>query len=59
MNKPGSIYSSNDHKKFVIEQVLEDNQGTWVHYRDNDKQYSCLIEAFLSRFTETTNESRK
>ena len=59
MIKPGSIYSSNDHKKFVIEQVLEDNQGTWVHYRDTDKRYSCLIEAFLSRFTETTNESRK
>ena len=59
MIKPGSIYSSNDHKKFVIEQVLEDNQGIWVHYRDHDKQYSCLIEAFLSRFTETTNESRK
>ena len=59
MIKPGSIYSSNDNKKFVIEQVLENNQGTWVHYRDNDKQYSCLIEAFLSRFTETTNESRK
>ena len=59
MIKPGSIYSSNNHKKFVIEKVLEDNQGTWVHYRDDDKQYSCLIEAFLSRFTEIANESRK
>jgi hypothetical protein len=59
MIKPGSIYSSNNHKKFVIEKIVEDNQGTWVHYQDNSRQYSCLIEAFLSRFTETTNENRK
>ena len=59
MIKPGSIYRSNDHKRFIIEKIVEDTQGTWVHYRDNDKQYSCLIEAFLSRFTEVANESRK
>ena len=59
MIKPGDVYSSNDHKRFVIEKILEDSQGTWVHYRDSNRQYSCLLEAFLSRFTEISNESRK
>jgi len=59
MIKPGDIYISNDYKRFVIEKILEDNQVTWVHYRNNNKQYSCLIGAFLSRFTEIANEGRK
>lgn len=59
MINPSGIYRGNDYKKFTIEKIVEDNQGTWVHYQDNSRQYSCLIEAFLSRFTETTNESRK
>ena len=59
MIKPGDIYISNDYKRFVIEKVLEDSQGTWVHYQNSNKQYSCLLEAFLLRFTEIANESRK
>ena len=47
------------HGRDIWEKIVEDNQGTWVHYQDHSRQYSCLIEAFLSRFTETTNENRK
>jgi hypothetical protein len=59
MIKPGDIYCDKDCKKFTIEKVLEDTQGTWVYYRDINRQYSCLIEAFLLRFTEMANESRQ
>ena len=59
MIKPGDTYRGNDYKKFTIEKIVDDVQGTWVHYQDNSRQYSCLIEAFLSRFTEIANEGRK
>jgi hypothetical protein len=59
MIKLGAIYSSNNHKRFVIEKIVEDAQGTWVHYRDNVRNYNCLLDAFLARFTEVANESRK
>jgi len=59
MIKSGDIYCSSTCKKFIVEKTVEDDQGTWIYYKDNVRQYNCLIEAFLSRFTEVVNESRK
>jgi hypothetical protein len=59
MIKSGDIYCSSTCKRFIVEKTVEDDQGTWVYYRDDVRQYNCLIEAFLLRFTEVVNESRK
>lgn len=50
----GAAYSSAS-KTFIIESLpIVDNQQ-WVHYfnKDTCQQYSCLLEAFLARFTLT------
>lgn len=57
--KAGSIYTSRDYKKFTVEKLTKDHNETWIYYRDDTRSYSCLLDAFLARFTEVTNENRK
>ena len=42
-------------KRFTVSDVIIDEQGTWVHYTDDTRTYSCLIEAFLQRFSILVN----
>jgi len=39
---------------FTVKETFEQDHDTWVRYqRDHDQcEYTCLLEAFLVRFTE-------
>lgn len=52
--KPGSIWLGNAEKFRVIDIVYTDDH-VWVHYIKvkDGTEYSCYVESFLSRFTET------
>jgi len=54
--KVGSKWTEqNGHMIFRVLHTIELDGHTWVHYRDNDngeKEYSCYVESFLTRFTE-------
>jgi len=53
--KQGDLYTTADRKVFVIEAVWAPNEENdpWVRYRSHAdmKEYSCRVEAFLSRFS--------
>ncbi len=59
MITPGSVWRSNDYKKFRVISVTEVDGHTWVHYRldvaksniTECEEYSCYAESFLQRFT--------
>jgi len=51
---PGTLWEGSNRKKFAVTEVVEDDQGIWVHYEDvNDKskKYNCLIDSFTGRFS--------
>jgi hypothetical protein len=56
--KEGSKWSGSNGRKFHVIHVVELDGHTWVHYIDEqakeneNREYSCYIESFLSRFTE-------
>lgn len=56
--KPGSKWRASQGQMFVVLEVVDVKDQTWVHYREKDKsqEYSCFLESFYSRFTEATNE---
>lgn len=60
--KPGTVWTSNNEKEFVVLHVIEIEGKTWVHYRDQDcpecHEYSCYIESFIARFTPIINDRR-
>jgi hypothetical protein len=61
--KSGSMWASNNSKKFVVISVTEVDGHSWVHYRDDGRtdaprEYSCYEESFMQRFTPILNESR-
>jgi len=53
----GSIWQSNDGRKFQVISEIEVEGNSWVHYRridseyDEPKEFSCYTESFLSRFS--------
>lgn len=53
MVKTGSVWTTSDRKMFTVTDVITNDNGTMIHYRlqGTDKQFNCLIDAFLSRFT--------
>ena len=59
MLKIGSKWTDqNGHTKFRVLHTIELDGHMWVHYCDNDngeKEYSCYVESFLTRFTEIIN----
>lgn len=57
--KVGSKWRGTDSVKFYVLDVVSIENQTWVCYNnDNGQDFKCLEPAFLSRFTEYTNESR-
>ena len=42
----------------ILNTIEMDDGHTWVHYcldADGEQTYSCYVESFLERFTETVN----
>jgi hypothetical protein len=58
---PGSIWFGSGQVMFVVQKVCEVEGNIWVHYENvNSKQnYSCLVEAFVHRFTLNINHNYK
>jgi hypothetical protein len=53
--KNGSLWSAKgNHDLFRVLHTIELDGHIWVHYRNNkdDREYSCYLESFLSRFWE-------
>jgi hypothetical protein len=50
--KIGSTWQGGD-KKFSVVALQEQDSKTWIYYKNiqDQKEYSCYLEAFLSRFT--------
>jgi len=54
-----SHWIASDGQMFLIVE-LGDGLNPWVHYENirTGQTYSCLAEAFLSRFTRTEHDTR-
>jgi hypothetical protein len=56
--KEGSKWSGGGGMTFRVLHTVEIEGHTWVHYiknnalEDENREYSCYVESFLSRFTE-------
>jgi hypothetical protein len=52
--KIGSTWWAGGDYRFVVTKISDNEKNTWIHYKDltSDKEYSCYLESFLSRFTE-------
>ena len=54
--KEGSKWDNGQGKIFRVLHTIEVEGHTWVHYikdnapDDNEREYSCYLESFLSRF---------
>ena len=52
----GSKWSSGQGKEFIVIEVVDIDNQTWVYYRENSsdliepRMYSCFLESFLQRF---------
>jgi hypothetical protein len=59
----GSRWKGASDNVFRVIHVVKIDDHTWIHYRRDDiecdREYSCYIESFVSRFTPILNESRK
>jgi hypothetical protein len=53
----GSKWTTSEGSHFVVNDIVIDQRGTWVHYNryGSDRQYNCLIEAFINRFVKDIN----
>jgi hypothetical protein len=54
--KDGSLWTgANSYELFWVLHTIELDGHIWVHYRkeSNKTEYSCYLESFLERFTET------
>jgi len=56
--KSGSKWIDADLQEFIVIGLVDTERGTWVYYRTNESQnnteYSCLVDSFISRFTEVS-----
>jgi hypothetical protein len=50
--KEGSRWGTTDNTVFVVIQTVEQDNHTWVHYRNEKtaQEYSCFQESFEARF---------
>jgi hypothetical protein len=55
--KLGSMWSSTNSKKFKITDLKVIGDQKWIYYMNvnTNQNYSCLEEAFKSRFRELVN----
>jgi hypothetical protein len=53
MVKIGSCWTSSERRVFIVTDVITNDNGTVIYYtlQGTDKQFNCLVDAFLSRFT--------
>jgi hypothetical protein len=56
--KNGSKWSGSDRTTFRVLHTIELEGKLWVHYikentKEESREYSCYLESFLQRFTET------
>ena len=56
--KDGSKWVGSNGTKFRVLSTIWLDDGHWVHYikegsSEEPKEYSCYVESFLNRFTET------
>jgi hypothetical protein len=56
--KLNSKWKSSNHVSFLVEQLEKTDAGIFVHYKrcHDNSSYSCLVEAFLSRFSEDATQ---
>jgi hypothetical protein len=53
---PGSKWDSGQGKEFIVIEVVDIDNQTWVYYREGGSNlieprlYSCFLESFLQRF---------
>ncbi len=54
-----SRWYSTEGSIFVVDEVKTTDNETWVFYHlyGSDRQYNCLKEAFLQRFSLTVNHN--
>lgn len=58
MVKVGSKWMGNENNRFRVIHVIEIEGHTWVHYikenalEDENREYSCYEESFLTRYRE-------
>jgi hypothetical protein len=50
-------FSGARDKIFIVTDLYEKDENMWISYANEDKTYSCLIEAFTQRFIEIQNEN--
>lgn len=59
MVKEGTLWTDNHGKNFRVLHLVEQDDQTWVHYREDFgiklpalecKEYSCYVESFEQRF---------
>jgi hypothetical protein len=57
IDKLSKYWLSSRHQEFELLNVYTEDNAKWARYRDilNDKEYHCLLEAFLQRFTPTVD----
>lgn len=48
--KDGSRWTGGDRKVFIVINTVVIDDNTWIHYRDDQREYSCFVESFLQRF---------
>ena len=57
--KDGSKWTGHTYREvFRVIHTIELDGHVWVHYCDDDngeKEYSCYVDSFLTRFTEILN----
>ena len=50
----GDVWASVDGKEFMVINVIDLDNKTWVHYRliskEEPKEFSCYKESFVERF---------
>ena len=53
--KDGSKWGGNNGDVFYVIRTLWLDDHTWVHYKSlkNGIEYSCYVESFLERYTES------
>ena len=51
----GSVWDGGNGVKFTVTAIETKESGTWITYNkeEHGSEYTCLVEAFLSRFRET------
>ena len=55
--KLAKYWTGSNHHEFELLSVYTEHNVKWARYRDilNDREYTCYLEAFLTRFKPTVD----